>query len=31
MRFDQALDLMGLAAGVLAVLILAYLAYMLLS
>jgi hypothetical protein len=31
MRFDQALDLMGLAAGVLAVLVLAYLAYMLLS
>lgn len=30
MRFDQALDLMGLAAGVLAVLVLAYLAYMLL-
>ena len=31
MRFDQASDLMGLAAGVLAVLVLAYLAYMLLS
>jgi hypothetical protein len=31
MRFDQALDLIGLAAGVLAALVLTYLAYMLLS